>query len=265
MNHYEDPSRSASLSDDEESQRLIEKHDQPVKLHSRGSSIVTCKRVYMVLLHGIVLILVVTLCMGIDSKGPNPRPTKGASWSPVREHIEHELNAGHATDHHKYSQYSGWPSPKQDEAWDDLMRPVYFNATRDELEKAGESFENIAELEGGGYPASLGVYHELHCLRQLRFWLWKDRYYGDLTEAQDDYFHGHLDHCIETLRLTIMCNGNPAVYSFYWDDPAADHPATQSNSENVCAKWESIENWGYERRISTDPDIVRPSMDEMMQ
>lgn len=23
---------------------------------------------------------------------------------------------------------------------------------------------NIAELEGGGHPASLGVYHELHCV-----------------------------------------------------------------------------------------------------
>lgn len=72
------------------------------------------------------------------------------------------------------------------------VKAVYFNATKEELERAGESFEDIAELEGGGYPASLGVYHELHCLRQLRFWLWKDRYYPELTEEQDMYFHGHL-------------------------------------------------------------------------
>jgi hypothetical protein len=41
---------------------------------------------------------------------------------------------------------------------------VYFNATVEELEKAGESFVNMAELTDGGYPASLGVYHELHCV-----------------------------------------------------------------------------------------------------
>jgi hypothetical protein len=62
-----------------------------------------------------------------------------------------------------------------------------------------------------------------------------------------------------------MCNGNAAVYSFYWDDPTADHPATQSSSKNVCAKWESIEDWSYGRRISTDPEIVRPPMDEMIK
>lgn len=41
---------------------------------------------------------------------------------------------------------------------------VYFNASVEELKRAGESFENIAELTDGGYPASLGAYHQLHCV-----------------------------------------------------------------------------------------------------
>jgi hypothetical protein len=41
---------------------------------------------------------------------------------------------------------------------------TYFNATREELERSGESLENLAELKGGGYLSSLGVYHEVHCL-----------------------------------------------------------------------------------------------------
>lgn len=32
------------------------------------------------------------------------------------------------------------------------------------MDKAGESRENLAELVDGGYLATLGVYHELHCV-----------------------------------------------------------------------------------------------------
>lgn len=46
---------------------------------------------------------------------------------------------------------------------------VYFNASVEELKWAGESFENIAELNGGGYPASLGAYHQLHCVVSFSF------------------------------------------------------------------------------------------------
>jgi hydrogenase maturation factor HypE len=34
----------------------------------------------------------------------------------------------------------------------------------EELEKAGENLHNISELTGGGYLATIGVYHELHCV-----------------------------------------------------------------------------------------------------
>lgn len=40
-----------------------------------------------------------------------------------------------------------------------------FNASLDELHMANESTNgDIVNLDGGGYLASLGVYHELHCL-----------------------------------------------------------------------------------------------------
>lgn len=46
----------------------------------------------------------------------------------------------------------------------DVIPASFFKVTRDELEKAGSSLDNIAELTGGGYVATLGVYHELHCV-----------------------------------------------------------------------------------------------------
>jgi hypothetical protein len=40
----------------------------------------------------------------------------------------------------------------------------FFNASLQELARAGERLENLAELTDGGFLASIGVYHELHCL-----------------------------------------------------------------------------------------------------
>lgn len=70
--------------------------------------------------------------------------------------------------------------------------------------------------------------------------------------------NGLADHCIESLRETIMCSGNTALISFYWDNPKASQPAAQSNARSKCASWDSIERWGYSRRVSTSPDFQRP-------
>ena len=42
---------------------------------------------------------------------------------------------------------------------------TFFGATREELTEAGESIEDSTELATEGrFLASLGVYHEIHCL-----------------------------------------------------------------------------------------------------
>lgn len=42
---------------------------------------------------------------------------------------------------------------------------MIFRATREEMKRAGEIVDDdTTELIGGGYLASLGVYHDLHCL-----------------------------------------------------------------------------------------------------
>ncbi|KAH8881938.1 hypothetical protein GQ53DRAFT_734493 [Thozetella sp. PMI_491] len=218
-------------------------------------------RLYVLALHLVIVVLLALF--GSCSKRTLSLPsTLERTWSPVQEFIEFEINGEHALDHNRYSPYSGPPTPDQERAWDDLIKPVYFRASREELERGGERLDNLAELEGGGYLATIGVYHEIHCLRQLRLQLFRDRYYPNLTEAQDKYLHRHLDHCLEALRLTIMCNGNTALYSFAWDDPDAHMPATKSNSKSVCVKWSAVETWSHSRMVDSNPPLVRLSGDQ---
>ncbi|KAH8896285.1 hypothetical protein GQ53DRAFT_819403 [Thozetella sp. PMI_491] len=123
----------------------------------------TCIHIYIFLLHVIVLVGVVVLPIckpgTVDYLIEHKR-----SWSPVNKFVEFEANGDNALDHSKHSKYSGPPSTEQEHAWDDLMRPLHFRASREELLKAGEDLHNAVELADGGYIAVLGVYHELHCL-----------------------------------------------------------------------------------------------------
>ncbi|KAI0100101.1 hypothetical protein GGR51DRAFT_564511 [Nemania sp. FL0031] len=213
---------------------------------------ITCAHLYFGLLHILVIGSLWALYRIENFTMVDPIHPVGRTWSPAQHVIEYELNDEHTTNHSYYSKYSGTPTDEQDAAWDDLMRPVYFNASLEEVIKAEETVrENLAVVAEGGYLANLAVYHELHCLRQLRFWLYKDRYYPNITETGDKHQHEHLDHCLETLRLSVMCSANTALYTFYWEDERQVRPNTQSNSRSVCVKWGPLEKWAYSRRVPT--------------
>ncbi|XDG00480.1 hypothetical protein ABKA04_000095 [Annulohypoxylon sp. FPYF3050] len=163
--------------------------------------------------------------------------------APIQQFIQYEVRDRDTHGYHKNRTYAGPPTPEKDKAWAHLVKPAYFNATIEELEQAGESLNDIARLKEGGYLASIGVFHELHCVRQLRFYLYKERYYPNLSERDVKYLHIHLDHCIETLRESIMCSGNTGLISFFWDNPKSSQPAAQSNARS-------------------SPDIQRPHLSE---
>jgi hypothetical protein len=220
-----------------------------------SAKLITFTRIYVLLLHLLVFGLAAALwrpTMIIDAV--SPAPTGGRSWSPVHQFLEYEVKDEHAIGHSRRGKYSGPPTAAQHEAWDDLMRPVYFK----EFERARESFEDAVEVTDGGYLALLAVYHELHCIRQLRLYLYKDGKYANLTGSEDDYIQPHLDHCLETLRLTVMCQGNSSLYSFAWEDQAAGVSELKSNSRSVCVKWSALEEWAHSRRISDVPSLSRP-------
>ncbi|KAK4224047.1 hypothetical protein QBC38DRAFT_486307 [Podospora fimiseda] len=224
------------------------------------------ERIYSISLHLVVILLTMLLWLSrMESSAWNSSPSEERTWSPVLPYVEYEISGENALDHSKFSKYSGPPSLSLDQAWDDLVLPIHFRATQEELEQAGETWEDAVELDDGGYLATTGVYHELHCLRRLRWYLYKDDYYTNITSVQEDYLKGHLDHCLETLRMTIMCHGNSALYSFYWPngkDPSEPlkKPVAKSNSKDVCVKWRSIEDWSYSRMVAPDHPLKMPRM-----
>ena len=82
-----------------------------------------------------------------------------------------------------------------------------------------------------------------------------------LHGASADYYNDmNLDHCLEAIRLSLMCAGNTALYSFQWPDSneKVRKPKTKTNSERTCVDWSLIEQWAQNRSIGMNPMLERP-------
>ncbi|TGJ82857.1 hypothetical protein E0Z10_g5904 [Xylaria hypoxylon] len=213
---------------------------------------------YLILIHLAIIVLLV-IAMARASTNGTLMILKGVSWSPVQDSLRYELNGQHALKHHKSSLFAGRPTSQQESAWTEMLAPMYFAATRQEMLSAEEALNNGVQLASGNYLATIGVYHELHCLQQMRLFLYRERYYHNITESQEEYLYEHLDHCLEALRITIMCHGNTGLYTFAWESATPDKATTKSNARSACVKWNSIEEWSRSRPLASSDPVVIPS------
>ncbi|RDA86068.1 hypothetical protein CP532_1298 [Ophiocordyceps camponoti-leonardi (nom. inval.)] len=268
-----------SSTDIRDTQELLPDGIKDVRSHfkrpdsSENSKSRLTSRAYVFALHAVLSVLVLLLWR-TSRHDADCVSLKDRSWSPVNRFVKYETNTQLAPTYDRHSVYSGSPTDEQDEAWHALIQPdqvmihvaTFFNASRQELTMAGESMDEVVEASDGGYLAALGVYHEIHCLskyikRRLRLWLYRDRYHPNITDAEVGEIKEHLDHCLESLRLTVMCHGNTALYSFSWKTRRHSKPGIQSGSRSVCVDWGSIRDWAYSRRLPFPPSYVPPTED----
>ncbi|KAJ4347897.1 uncharacterized protein N0V89_009269 [Didymosphaeria variabile] len=154
--------------------------------------------------------------------------------------------------------FQGAPSNVTREAWTALLQPFYFNASSSELSTADVPSQTAVRVKNGGYLASLGVYHELHCLNQMRNFLYL-RTSSALSASQIDYYHTHLDHCIEVLRLSSMCNADLSLYTFTW--PKEENFTfldAHSKTPRKCVDWTQVEEWSDRRKVELAPTVIMP-------
>jgi len=156
--------------------------------------------------------------------------------------------------------------------------------SKEELDRLGlpENSLKIKHPHTGkeGYRAALEVFHQLHCLNLIRQAVYKDYYktqYSDVSEAESkEDLQGHVgrqiepsarpsragltgaDHCIETLRMNLMCQSDIGVFTFrlypeygyadddYWPDFSTLH---------TCRNFEDIRTWAIEKTIAWDHDV----------
>ncbi|KAF4921961.1 Cyclochlorotine biosynthesis protein O [Colletotrichum viniferum] len=108
-------------------------------------------------------------------------------------------------------------------------------------------FHKIPEEHGGGYLAMLEVFHLLHCLNSLRMGLFYNyEHYKFLDEGvPDENIYTHYDHCIDMLRMNLMCYADvtPALFVDPLSNPLRRDALPNWSSMHTCRDFDAILDW----------------------
>lgn len=162
------------------------------------------------------------------------------------------------------SSYIGEPGPENEKAWHDLMDSMGIRVTAEEL--AVHNQQSVP-LPNGGYLAWLGVFHELHCVKLLRHWSWRDYYpeFANMTAFEQAHNMVHIDHCIEILRSSALCRADTEALSvFKWNEKSPKPIFDTKRVDHRCVNWDSLMSSSYVDRVVTKEEmdsLVNPLLD----
>lgn len=100
------------------------------------------------------------------------------------------------------------------------------------------------------YLVGLDVFHQLHCLDNVRKALWPDRY------KPEDHMGGqnmsllspkHVDHCLDQLRQSIQCQSDLSTNWLFWDPDFESNMAAR-DVEHSCRSFDSVLDWAKEHK-----------------
>ncbi|KAI8277470.1 Cyclochlorotine biosynthesis protein O [Colletotrichum sp. SAR 10_98] len=123
-------------------------------------------------------------------------------------------------------------------------------------------FHKIPEEQGGGYLAMLEVFHLLHCLNSLRMGLFYNyEHYKFLDEGvPDENIYTHYDHCIDMLRMNLMCYADvtPALFVDPLSNPLRRDALPNWSSMHTCRDFDAIWDWNKHGPRSVVSQQVMP-------
>ncbi|KAK4494436.1 hypothetical protein PRZ48_014734 [Zasmidium cellare] len=173
-----------------------------------------------------------------------------------------------------------------DDAWMDLYNFGLNAISREEASRLPNRTSNIIKGHPDQYLIELDVFHQLHCLDKLRMAV--EPFYGLKANAKDalqqarkegrpiptlaskfpkrsadehpgigheDLNAEHLNHCINSLRQSIMCHGDISPVVWHWNDKLKDgrEPFNRGflSVTHTCRDFEKLRQWGRKRTIDS--------------
>lgn len=119
------------------------------------------------------------------------------------------------------------PNPIADAVWEEWEWTRVVPVTADQIRAMGKDPSTAAKLENedwglgdDAYASIFDVYHQLHCLNELRRIAYSN-YYNSSTAPQHHKQEGeminiHINHCVDMLMQTIQCSGNVNLITMHW-------------------------------------------------
>ncbi|PLN76268.1 hypothetical protein BDW42DRAFT_179149 [Aspergillus taichungensis] len=143
--------------------------------------------------------------------------------------------------------YQGYPNEANNQAWEALYNFGVIEVPRSEAAKLVNTTMPVPE-DPTQYVVELDVFHELHCLNHLRKMAWGvDMGVDTSNETEVDAFHEHMDHCIDSLRQSLMCSADVSTIHWLWDDDDKIYKA-DPRTIHMCRNFDAIRDWAFARR-----------------
>lgn len=120
-----------------------------------------------------------------------------------------------------------------------------------------EDFVEASVTGKSGFIAGVEVFHQLHCLNYVRQFTWLDYY----ENPPNDLNHGavanrmHVDHCIETLRLALMCNADVTPYLIRSKPEIYAKAESDFSAHHKCKHFDLLTNWMDKNAFKQPLDI----------
>ena len=180
------------------------------------------------------------------------------AYSPLLPAIEYEeLNFDNPFLHQ--TAYRGPPTNHLEREWERLWNHELIDIPASDFHRLNKSSEvRYMRTPRGGLAANIEVFHQLHCLNLIRQYTWRE-YYDAHPErvakptdlARDPSERGrreHVDHCIEALRLGLMCNADVTPYVFEQEEEE-DPGRADFSAHHKCRRFDGIVA-AFEERVA---------------
>ncbi|EPE30612.1 hypothetical protein GLAREA_03579 [Glarea lozoyensis ATCC 20868] len=149
--------------------------------------------------------------------------------------------------------YMGYPTDETDKLWEDLYNFGTSTISKAEADKLPNPTLPIPGTDR--YLVQLDVWHQLHCLNDMRKLLYPDRFDG-LEKLRDangnidmtDSVFRHWDHCIDALRQSIMCHADVSPISFHVNVPVAKGVFPRLATTHTCRDFSKIQQWAKDHQ-----------------
>jgi len=173
-------------------------------------------------------------------------------YSPAQDAIAHVTKvSGTFT---TLSKFSGPPSDEVDAAWEGLYHEYMISAVpREQAALLRNQTERVPGEGEARYVVGLDVFHQIHCLDMVRKALTPERYHHALhrpglpipePKAGEPAFD-HIDHCINSVRESLMCSADIAPNVFQWGEGEKRNGA-RLDVEHTCTNFEQLQGWARE-------------------
>ncbi|KAK7028988.1 hypothetical protein VNI00_014698 [Paramarasmius palmivorus] len=207
----------------------------------------------------LLLVLIVSLLMNgvsaiawlvsrADIYTGHPR-TSLALYSPAQEAVEYTIVKFHSAFGSDIPIYDREPSKEVDAAWLSLYEYAYNQVPRDQAALIPNKTYPVLDSDGQ-YMIALDVFHQLHCLNEMRKAMYPEYY----PVTPEGIHTPHMRHCISSLRQSLMCSADITPIVWQWSE-RSKAAKERSDVIHTCRNFDRIRDWARDHFLDHQQDM----------